>query len=146
MNYPAALPPPPAGASAKGGYRLAGPPDAEVTLIANGADVQVAQQVQGALAAGGISAALASLPCRRLFEAQDAQYRSAVLGAAVRVCLVSGGMRGWAGLLGADAWYYSLDETTEAARLAARIERRLKRGGDIVEPTDMLLETAPDFD
>ena len=66
---------------ARGGYVLAeaeGPRQA--TLIATGSEVSLAMEARAKLAAEGIQTAVVSLPCWDLFEAQDAEYRAAVLG------------------------------------------------------------------
>lgn len=70
----------------KGAYVLAeakgGKPD--VILMATGSEVQLALEARETLAAEGINARVVSAPCLEWFEEQDAQYREAVLPAAVK--------------------------------------------------------------
>jgi transketolase len=82
--------------SARGGYVLA---EAEaprrVTLIATGSEVALAMAARDLLKAKGVAAAVVSLPCWTLFDAEDAAYRSAVLGAAPRVAVEAASPFGW---------------------------------------------------
>ena len=68
--------------SARGAYVLA---EAEgglrrVTLMATGSELHLAVQARDLLQAGGIPTAVVSMPCRLLFEEQDAAYKREVLG------------------------------------------------------------------
>jgi transketolase len=153
LGFPAegsALPAPPPGACARGGYILAQANGPTLTLVAAGADLAAAIATQAALEAAGIKAAIAAMPCRRLFEAQDPAYRDSLLGDAPRIILGSGGAgvggRLWSGLLGPGAAYIDVSETTSPAALAGRIQRRLQRSADIQESADLRLETATEFD
>ena len=65
---------------AKGAYELAGSPDAKVTLLATGSEVELAFKARDLLAAENIAARIVSMPCWELFEQQSATYREAVLG------------------------------------------------------------------
>ncbi|MBK5933850.1 transketolase [Rhodovulum imhoffii] len=86
---------------AKGAYVLRETDGArDVTLIATGSEVEIAVQAADALAAGGVKAAVVSAPCFELFAAQDADYRSTVLGSAPRVGVEAAVEQGWAALLG----------------------------------------------
>ena len=79
-------------AEAEGGARA-------VTLLATGSEVQLAVEARRLLQAEGIPTAVVSMPCWELFEAQDAGYRSAVLGeGCVRVGVEAAMRFGW------DAW------------------------------------------
>ena len=60
-------------AEAEGGPR-------EVTLLATGSEVALALAARDALQAGGTPTAVVSMPSWELFAAQDAAYRSSVLG------------------------------------------------------------------
>ena len=63
----------------------------EVTLLATGSEVALALAARDALQAGGTPTAVVSMPSWELFAAQDAGYRSSVLGAGtVRVAVRSG--------------------------------------------------------
>ncbi len=72
-----------------------------VTLLATGSEVAIAVQARRALQAGGVPTAVVSMPCWELFEAQDAAYRSAVLGAGTARVAIEAALRfGWERWLG----------------------------------------------
>jgi len=82
--------------SAKGAYVLreaAGKRD--VTLLATGSEVEIALAAADILGAQGINAAVVSMPCWELFEAQSEAYRAEVLGAAPRVAVEAAARLGW---------------------------------------------------
>ncbi len=88
---------------AKGAYVLAGAnEDADVLLIATGSEVQVALAARDELAKDAIKARVISMPCRELFERQDADYRESVLPASVkaRVSVEAGSPLGWREFVG----------------------------------------------
>jgi transketolase len=88
--------------SAKGAYVLAeaGGGARQVTLLATGSEVAVAMDARAALAAGGIRAAVVSMPCWELFEKQDTAYQNTVLGTAPRVGVEAAVRLGWDRWLG----------------------------------------------
>ena len=81
---------------ARGAYVLA---EAEgtraVTLLATGSEVEIAVAARAQLAEAGVPAAVVSMPCWELFEAQDPAYRTAVLGTAPRVAVEAASPFGW---------------------------------------------------
>jgi transketolase len=83
--------------SARGAYVLrevVGPRD--LTLLATGSEVQIAKAAAEELFAGhGLRAAVVSMPCWELFEAQSAEYRAQVLGTAPRVAVEAAARLGW---------------------------------------------------
>ncbi len=82
--------------SAKGAYVLrevAGLRD--VTLLATGSEVEIAIKAADVLAEEGINAAVVSMPCWTLFEAQSDAYRAAVLGTTPRVAVEAAVRMGW---------------------------------------------------
>jgi transketolase len=82
--------------SRKGGYVLAeanGP--RHVTLLATGTEVALTLQARADLEAEGIKAAVVSLPCWELFDAQSADVRAAVLGNAPRIAIEAALKFGW---------------------------------------------------
>jgi transketolase len=82
--------------SAKGAYVLIEPEGArDVTLIGTGSEVMLAQAAAKQLAEDGINAAVVSMPCWELFEAQSRSYQSAVLGKAPRVAVEAAVEFGW---------------------------------------------------
>jgi transketolase len=123
--------------SAKGAYVLIEPKGKrDVTLIGTGSEVSLAVEAAKTLAGEGINAAVVSMPCWELFEAQDEGYRNSVLGAAPRVAVeaaVEFGWERWIGLNGAfigmhgfgasapaQALYKHFGITAEAVSAAAR--------------------------
>jgi transketolase len=82
--------------TARGAYVLQEPDGArDVTLLATGSEVSMAVEAAAILAGDGIRAAVVSMPCWELFEAQDAGYRARVLGQAPRVSVEAGLTFGW---------------------------------------------------
>jgi transketolase len=87
--------------SARGAYILAADAVArQVTLLATGSEVSIAMAAREALAKDGIRAAVVSMPCWELFEAQPQAYRAAVLGTAPRVGVEAAVRQGWDRWLG----------------------------------------------
>ncbi len=67
----------------------------DVTLLATGSEVEIAVSAAEALGVEGIRAAIVSMPCWEVFEAQDESYRSQVLGDAPRVGVEAACGFGW---------------------------------------------------
>jgi transketolase len=87
--------------TAKGAYVLREPEGArDVTLLATGSEVEIAIAAADLLAAQGKKAAVVSMPCWELFEAQSADYRKQVLGTAPRVGVEAALRFGWDRWLG----------------------------------------------
>ncbi len=88
--------PSPENRSARGAYVLAeaaGP--RRVSLLATGSEVSIAMAAREALAKDGIAAAVISMPCWELFEAQSDDYRNEVLGSTPRVAVEAAVREGW---------------------------------------------------
>jgi transketolase len=82
--------------SARGAYVLAEAPGARrVTLLASGSEVTIAMAARELLAQRNVAAAVVSIPCWALFDAQQAAYRAAVLGSAPRVAIEAASPFGW---------------------------------------------------
>jgi transketolase len=82
---------------AKGGYVIA---EAEggkrqATLIATGSEVSLAMDARAKLKADGVAAAVVSMPCWELFDAQPESYRKQVLGDGPRVAVEAASAFGW---------------------------------------------------
>ncbi|HYC14376.1 MAG TPA: transketolase C-terminal domain-containing protein, partial [Stellaceae bacterium] len=71
------------------------------TLLATGSEVSIAMQARDILAKKGVAAAVVSMPCWELFEAQPADYKAAVLGAAPRIAVEAASPFGWDRYIGA---------------------------------------------
>ncbi|MBW8042229.1 MAG: transketolase [Planctomycetes bacterium] len=81
----------------KGAYVLAGADDPDVLLLASGSEVSIAMEASEKLAAENINAQIVSMPCWKLFEKQDKEYRDSVLPPSVkaRVGIEAGVEQGW---------------------------------------------------
>jgi transketolase len=80
----------------------------QVTLLATGSEVSLAVEASRMLAADGIGAAVVSMPCWELFEAEPEGYRSAVLGTAPRVAVEAAVRLGWDRWLGPDGAFVGM--------------------------------------
>jgi transketolase len=82
--------------SARGAYVLAeaeGP--RRITLLATGSEVSIAMAARDLLRGRGVGAAVVSMPCWSLFDAQDQGYRAAVLGPSPRIAIEAASPFGW---------------------------------------------------
>ncbi|PZQ48607.1 MAG: transketolase [Rhodovulum sulfidophilum] len=96
--------------TAKGAYVIHGDAAArDVTILATGTEVAIAIEAAEALAADGIRAAVVSMPCWELFEAQPETYRAGVLGAAPRVAIEAAGKFGWTRYVAREADVMGMD-------------------------------------
>ncbi len=80
---------------AKGGYVLVDTPNAKVTLIATGSEIEIAVNTQKALAEKGVAARVVSMPSTNVFDRQDAAYKAQVLGSAPIAVIEAGMTDGW---------------------------------------------------
>ncbi|MDH3581335.1 MAG: transketolase [Hyphomicrobiales bacterium] len=80
----------------------------DVTLLATGSEVELAVQAADALGKDGVNAAVVSMPCWELFEAQDDAYRSQVLGSAPRVGVEAAVSLGWDKWIGPDGAFVGM--------------------------------------
>jgi len=84
---------------ARGAYILADPPkgNPDVLLLATGSEVALCVEAYERLARQGIKARVVSMPCWRLFEAQDQAYRDSVIPPAIkaRVTVEEASTFGW---------------------------------------------------
>ena len=95
--------------SAKGAYVLIEPKGArDVTLIGTGSEVALAVEAAKALEGEGISAAVVSMPCWELFEAQSKSYQNAVLGVGPRVAVEAAVPFGWSRWLGPEGAFIGM--------------------------------------
>ncbi len=95
--------------SAKGAYILRDTDgDRDVTLMATGSEVEIAVEAAQALKSDGVNAVVVSVPCMELFAAQDADYRTSVLGSAPRIAVEAGIRQGWCAWLGDDGGFVGM--------------------------------------
>ncbi|WP_412852182.1 transketolase [Ectothiorhodospira shaposhnikovii] len=103
---------------ARGGYVLhdaGGQPDA--IILATGSEVGIAMEAAKALESKGKRVRVVSMPCQEVFDAQDADYREAVLPGAVRarVAVEAGVTVGWLKYVGLDGRVVGMDRFGESA-------------------------------
>ena len=95
--------------TAKGAYVLREADGSrDVTILATGSELAIASDAVDALAAQGIKAALVSMPCWELFEAQPESYRQEVLGDAPRVAIEAAIRTGWDRWIGPDGAFIGM--------------------------------------
>ncbi len=95
--------------SAKGAYVLTEPDGArDVTLLATGSEVFLAVAAAKMLQEEGIRAAVVSMPCWELFDAQPQSYRNMVLGTAPRVGVEAAVEFGWQKWLGPEGTFIGM--------------------------------------
>ncbi len=95
--------------SAKGAYVLREPAGGrDVTILATGSEVEIALAGADALAAKGVKAAVVSMPCWELFEAQPADYRAKVLGKGPRIGVEAAARLGWDRWLGENSVFIGM--------------------------------------
>jgi transketolase len=99
--------------SAKGGYVLL---EAEggtraLTIMATGSELHLAVEARAEMQKQGVPTAVVSMPCRLLFEAQDAAYKRAVLGEThARVAVEAGVEISWDRYLGLDGRFVGMHD------------------------------------
>ncbi|WP_320199593.1 transketolase [Agrobacterium sp. rho-13.3] len=125
--------------SAKGGYVLldAEGGERQLTIFASGSELQLAVKARDILQRDGVPTAVVSMPCRLLFEKQDAAYQRSVVGETrARVAVEAAVQDSWDRYIGLDGRfvgmhrfgasgkiddvYKKFDITTDAVVRAAR--------------------------
>jgi transketolase len=112
----------------QGAYVRSGPNVArDVTLIASGHEVAVAEALRRRLAGHGIEACVVSLPCWKQFARTDATYREAVLGTAPRIGLERASGFGWERWLGTEGLFLGAEAIANGCddALLARVRAHL---------------------
>lgn len=99
--------------SARGAYVLqeAEGGERQLTILASGSELHLAVEARAALQEEGIRTAVVSMPCRLLFEKQDAAYKSSVLGETrARVAVEAAVQDSWDRYLGLDGVFVGMHE------------------------------------
>ena len=100
----------------RGGYVLRDAPNARAVIIATGSEVALALAAQETLAEKGIAVRVVSMPCTERFDAQDAEWREAVLPKGLpRVAVEAGATAGWYKYVGLDGAVVGIDSFGESA-------------------------------
>jgi transketolase len=97
--------------SARGAYRLKAATAArKAVIVATGSEVELAVKVQDALEAEGVGVDVVSMPSMSRFQAQDAEYRAALLPRDVlKVSIEAGVTLGWERFVGEDGLIIGID-------------------------------------
>ena len=111
---------------AKGAYRLKDSgktPD--VTLMATGSEVSLAVETAERLENAGISAAVVSMPCWSIFDAQEKSYQDKVLpeDGSLRVSIEAGTTVGWERYTGHNGLRFGLDQFGASAPIDDLFEK-----------------------
>ncbi|WP_250517011.1 transketolase [Caballeronia sp. INDeC2] len=105
--------------SARGAYVLLeaenGP--RQMTLLATGSELHLAVEARDALQQAGVPTAVVSMPCRLLFEEQDAAYKNAVLGPPARVAVEAAVELGWERYLGVNGKFVGMHDFGESGKI-----------------------------
>jgi len=103
--------------AAMGGYILMEPQaPRDITIIATGTETALAVDAAHDLANQGINAAVVSLPCWELFEAQAPDYQASVLGTAPRIAIEAAMEFGWGKWLRRKDAFIGMDSFGASAR------------------------------
>jgi transketolase len=107
--------------SAKGAYVLLEAEGGErrLTLLATGSELHLAVAARDILQKDGVPTAVVSMPCRLLFEEQDAAYKRAVLGDTLaRVAVEAGVEMSWDRYLGLQGRFVGMHEFGASGKIA----------------------------
>ncbi len=107
--------------SAKGAYVLleaeGGP--RKLTLMATGSELHLAAEAREVMQKEGIPTAVVSMPCRLLFEEQEAAYKRAVMGETnARVAVEAAVELGWERYLGFQGRFVGMHSFGESGKIA----------------------------
>ena len=107
--------------SARGAYILQDAEGGErrLTIMSAGSELHLAVEARKVLQAEGIPTAVVSMPCRMLFEEQDAAYRAKVMGnGRARVAVEAAVRDSWDRYLGLDGLFVGMHSFGASGKLA----------------------------
>ncbi len=106
---------------AKGAYRLvAAKSPRRVVLLATGSEVEIAVGVADRLEAQGLGCDVVSMPCWRLFDAQEQAYRDGIIPQGALIVSIEAGVRmGWERYTGRDGLNFGIDSFGASAPIDA---------------------------
>ncbi|WP_426437207.1 transketolase [Bradyrhizobium genosp. P] len=107
--------------SARGGYVLqeAERGERRLTILSTGSELHLAVQAREILQKQGVPTAVVSMPCRLLFEQQDAAYRKAVLGSTrARVAVEAAVELGWERYIGLEGRFVGMHSFGASGKIA----------------------------
>ncbi|UWU32388.1 transketolase (plasmid) [Rhizobium sp. WSM1274] len=106
--------------SARGAYVLqeAEGGERQLTILASGSELHLAVEARSVLQDEGIRTAVVSMPCRLLFEKQDAAYKKSVLGdSRARVAVEAAVQDSWDRYLGLDGVFVGMHEFGSSGKI-----------------------------
>ena len=91
----------------------------KLTIMATGSELHLAVEARAAMQKDGVPTAVVSMPCRLLFEEQDAAYKRSVLGeGTARVAVEAGVEISWDRYLGFDGRFVGMHEFGASGKIA----------------------------
>ena len=120
----------------RGGYPVAetGGGEPDVVIIANGSELQLAFPAKAALEVEEYTVRIVSMPCRELFEQQDADYRQALIPETSKKVVIEAGTRfGWADIVGRDALFITQEDFGDSAPYQVIAEQLGFTGDQVAE-------------
>lgn len=107
-------------AISRGGYILRDVHQPKAVILATGSEVELALKAQEILAGDGLPVRVVSMPSTRVFDLQDAAYRTSVLGEDLpRVAIEAGVTDFWRKYVGLDGAVIGIDQFGESAPASA---------------------------
>jgi transketolase len=107
--------------SARGGYvfQEAEGGERKLTILSTGSELHLAVEAREILQKQGIPTAVVSMPCRLLFERQDAAYKKAVLGTSrARVAVEAAVELGWERYIGLEGRFIGMHSFGASGKIA----------------------------
>ncbi len=94
----------------KGGYVVSGKESTDLTIVATGSEVSLAQATADILKSSNINCRVVSLPCWELFFEQDKSYQESVIPSGSKVVSIEAGVTaGWERIVGKDGLAIGMD-------------------------------------
>jgi len=91
----------------------------KLTILSTGSELHLAIQARDMLQKQGIPTAVVSMPCRLLFEQQDAAYKKAVLGKSrARVAVEAAAELGWERYIGLEGRFVGMHSFGASGKIA----------------------------
>ncbi len=95
----------------------------EVSIFASGSEVEIAIEAREKLEEAGHPARVISVPCMELFERQDRDYQSAIIGSTpVNIAIEAGVRQGWDRFIGRDGIFVGMHSFGASAPYEALYE------------------------
>jgi transketolase len=107
--------------SARGGYvfQEAEGGERKLTILSTGSELHLAVQARDILQKQGIPTSVISMPCRLLFEQQDATYKKVVLGnTRARVAVEAAAELGWERYIGLEGRFVGMHSFGASGKIA----------------------------